>query len=212
MSSRFTIIVAGGSGTRMQTSEPKQFIVLCGCPILMHTIRIFADYCKDMPVIVVLPAEHIDLWKHLCRQYDFAIPHQVVEGGETRFHSVKNGLSALPDAGTVAIHDGVRPLVSRQTIATCFQEAELHGNAVPAIPVVDSVRETTEKGSRIIDRSKLLLIQTPQVFDIGLLKKAYDREYTPELTDDASVFEKAEHRSEERRVGKECRSRWSPYH
>ncbi len=193
MLSEFTIIVAGGSGSRMQSVEPKQFITLCGRPILMHTIREFTGYCKDMPIIVVLPAEYLDRWQYLCKQYDFTLPHRTVEGGSTRFHSVKNGLLILPDEGIVAIHDGVRPLVNQQTIATCFREAGVYGNAIPVTPVIDSVREISEGGNRMIDRSNLRLIQTPQVFDTKQLKKAYEQEYVSSFTDDASVFEKAGH-------------------
>ena len=189
----WAIIVAGGSGSRMQTDVPKQFLELCGKPVLMHTIKAFADACEGIRIIVALPSSQIGFWQELCSSRGFALPHEIVEGGSTRFHSVKNGLAALPDEGLVAIHDGVRPLTSRQTIVNCFAEAAKYGCAVPAVPVNESVREVSGQTSRMLDRSALRLIQTPQVFDIALLKKAYKQEYTPAFTDDASVFERAGH-------------------
>jgi len=189
----WAIIVAGGAGSRMQADVPKQFLELCGKPVLMHSIMAFADACEDIRIIVVLPSEQIEYWQELCRRHGFTLPHGISEGGSTRFHSVKNGLSQLPEEGLVAIHDGVRPLASRQTITGCFREAASYGCAVPVAPVNDSVREVSGQTSRILDRSTLRLIQTPQVFDIALLKKAYEQEYTPAFTDDASVFEKAGH-------------------
>jgi 2-C-methyl-D-erythritol 4-phosphate cytidylyltransferase len=187
----WAIIVAGGSGSRMQSGVPKQFLELCGRPILMHSIARFAD--EGIRIVVVLPSPQIGYWKELCGRYGFTWPHDMVDGGITRFHSVKNGLSMLSGKGLVAVHDGVRPLVSRQTITGCFREAASYGNAVPVVPVIDSVREVSGLTSRMLDRSALRLIQTPQVFDIALLKKAYEQEYTPTFTDDASVFEKAGH-------------------
>ena len=186
-----SIIVAGGSGSRMQADAPKQFLELCGKPILMHSITAFADACVDIRIIVVLPASQIENWQKLCIHYDFTLPHDIAEGGSTRFQSVKNGLFKLSGDGLVAIHDGVRPLAGRQTINDCFRGAAKYGCAVPVIPVTDSVREVSEHTSRMVDRSALRLIQTPQVFDITLLKKAYEQEYSPEFTDDASVFEKS---------------------
>ena len=185
------IIVAGGMGSRMQADLPKQFLELCGRPILIHSIMAFAEAINDIRVVVVLPAAQIEFWQKLCNRHEFTLPHDIVEGGATRFHSVKNGLSLLHDEGLVAIHDGVRPLVSKQTITGCFYEAAIHGCAVPVVPVIDSVREVTGSTSRMLNRTALRLIQTPQVFDIASLKKAYEQEYTPSFTDDASVFEKA---------------------
>jgi len=189
--SLWAIIVAGGSGSRMQTDVPKQFLELCGKPILIHSITTFSDACDDVRIIVVLPATQIENWQELCRRYDFTFSHDIVEGGNTRFQSVKNGLSRLSGEGLVAIHDGVRPLASRQTITGCFREAAIYGCAIPVLPVTDSVREISGTTNRMLDRSALRLIQTPQVFDITLLKKAYEQEYSPAFTDDASVFEKA---------------------
>ena len=189
----WAIIVAGGSGLRMQTEVPKQFLELCGKPVLMHVIAAFADACDGIRIIVVLPAAQIENWQALCRRHGFALPHVIAEGGDTRFQSVKNGLSLLSGDGLVAIHDGVRPLANRQTITGCFREAAISGCAVPALPVNDSVREVSGSTNRMLDRSALRLIQTPQVFDLTLLKKAYEQEYSPTFTDDAAVFEKAGH-------------------
>jgi 2-C-methyl-D-erythritol 4-phosphate cytidylyltransferase len=189
--SLFAVIVAGGSGVRMGSQIPKQFLELCRKPVLMHSITAFTDYRNDIHVVVVLPGSQTGYWKELCLRYNFVIPHELVEGGDTRFHSVRAGLSALPDTGLVAVHDGVRPLVSRETIDRCFQTALQYTNAVPTIKTADSIREIAEDGSRIIDRSKIRMVQTPQVFDLSLLKEAYKQEYTDDFTDDASVFERA---------------------
>ncbi len=192
-SDQWVIVVAGGSGSRMQSEVPKQFIELCSKPILMHSVAAFADYDKDIQIVVVLPSAQIDRWRELCRRYDFTVSHQITEGGDNRFRSVRNGLSMISDEGLVAVHDGVRPLVSRQTISSCFREAERYGNAVPTVRMIDAGREVSETGSHPVDRLKLRLIQTPQVFDIKLLKAAYDCDYSPDFTDDASVFERAGH-------------------
>jgi len=185
----WAIIVAAGSGTRMNSEIPKQFLELCGKPIVIRSIIAFADACDGIHPVVVLPPLQIGEWHKLCDKYNFRLPHKIVEGGFTRFQSVKNGLALIPDEGMVAIHDGVRPLVSRQTIINCFRESSIYGCAIPTIPVNDSVREISDHSSRILERSKLRLIQTPQVFDVAKLKKAYQQEYSPEFTDDASVFE-----------------------
>lgn len=193
MNQNCAIIVAGGSGSRMQTDVPKQFLEFCGRPVLMHTIMAFADACEGIRVIVVLPPLEIGYWRELCSRYGFTLKHETVGGGNTRFHSVKNGLSLVSGEGWVAIHDGVRPLVSRQTITGCFREAASYGCAVPVLPVTDSVREVSGLTGRMLDRSVLRLIQTPQVFEITALKKAYEQAYMPAFTDDASVFENAGH-------------------
>ena len=185
----WVIIVAGGVGSRMKGNVPKQFLEICGKPILMHSLLAFTNFCEGARLIVALPPSQFEKWHKLCEIHNFNLPHTVVEGGETRFHSVKNALILLPDNGYVAIHDGVRPLVSKQTILNCFRNAFIHECAVPAVPVNDSVREITGVKSKVLDRSKLCLIQTPQVFDIAKLKKAYNRDYSPEFTDDAAVYE-----------------------
>jgi 2-C-methyl-D-erythritol 4-phosphate cytidylyltransferase len=200
---KIVLIVAGGKGERMQSDIPKQFIEIAGKPILMHTIEAFARYDFDLPVFVVLPATQIEFWKNLCSKYSFKFSHQVVIGGETRFHSVKNGLEAVAEfllsissksqeennSVLVAVHDGVRPLVSVETIRRCFDEAEKFGSAIPSMDLVDSLRSIHTKYSQSLDRSAYKLVQTPQVFDFNILKKAYEQEFSPLFTDDASVVE-----------------------
>ncbi len=185
-----TIIVAGGSGQRMNTSTPKQFLLIQGLPILMHTIHAFHSYDPTMPIIVVLPEAEIDHWKHLCHTYQFNIPHTVTCGGPNRFQSVKNGLSKVPSQCTlVAIHDGVRPLVSHDTIAHCFDTAATEGTAIPVIDLVDSIRKVTAQASEHKDRNLYKIVQTPQVFNTKLLQNAYCQPYSALFTDDASVVE-----------------------
>ena len=188
------IIVAGGVGLRMKTDTPKQFLELSGKPVLIHSLMAFADVCEGSLPVVVMCHSQLERWKNLCKKHNFTMPHRIVGGGATRFYSVKNGLSAIPDEeqGLVAVHDAVRPLVSRKTIEECIKAAKKFGCAVPAIPVVDTVREVDyQNNNRMIDRAELRLIQTPQIFDIKLLKKAYKQEYTDDFTDCASVFERA---------------------
>jgi 2-C-methyl-D-erythritol 4-phosphate cytidylyltransferase len=188
---KFVIIVAGGTGTRMGSDVPKQFLLLAGEPLLMHTIRAFQQACPDAAVIVPLPADQITRWEELQKGHGFDVPHQVVAGGATRFHSVKNALSVLPADGIVAIHDGARPLVSSGLIRKAFAEAEAAGNAVPAVAVSESMRETKEGRNIPVDRSVYRLIQTPQVFLLSDAIPAYQQEYRPEFTDDATVMESA---------------------
>lgn len=184
------IIVAGGAGSRFKSKIPKQFLSLLGKPVLMHTIEAFFNYNHSLQIILVLPKQHTDYWKNLCKNYKFNIKHKIVWGGNTRFHSVKYALDTLESsASLVAIHDGVRPLVSKQTIKRCFFKAKQTGNAIPGIPPHDSVRQITENNNYIINRSLLKLIQTPQVFRIDNLKKAYEQDYREIFTDDASVLE-----------------------
>ncbi len=184
------IIVAGGSGKRFKSKIPKQFLELSGKAILMQTIEVFFNYDTSLQIILVLPEQHIEYWKNLCKKYNFKINHKIVLGGNTRFHSVKNALDTIPVSDNlVAIHDGVRPLVSTATIERCFAKAKKTGNAIPAIPPHDSVRLINKNTNRIINRSSLLLIQTPQVFRIDKLKQAYSQDYREIFTDDASVLE-----------------------
>ncbi len=185
----YVIVVAGGSGTRMRSVVPKQFLELAGKPILMHTLERFVAFDASIRIILVLPEDHQSTWKELCIRHAFTIKHSVVKGGETRFHSVKNGLSTISGDGIVAVHDGVRPLVSIATIRRCFEEAARTGNAIPCIPVHETVRQINGDSSRLIDRSALRLIQTPQVFEVRLLQQAFNQEYQPFFTDDASVLE-----------------------
>lgn len=186
----YAIIVAGGSGNRMGSEVPKQFLELAGKPILMHSIEKFYAYNSSISIIVVLPEAQQNYWKQLCTQFNFTISHQVVNGGQTRFHSVKNGLGIINDTnGIVAIHDGVRPFVSTSTLNNCFDTAAQLGNATPALPLQDSIRLVTEQTSKAMYRGNFKLIQTPQCFKATILKKAFEQEYNTNFTDDASVVE-----------------------
>ena len=187
---RYAIIVAGGRGLRMGGELPKQFLPLSGKPVLMRTLELFEGEVSR--IILVLPEDHIPFWEELCQRYHFTLPHTVALGGETRFHSVHSGLSHLPQAGLVAVHDGVRPLASRALIRRSFEEAERSGAALPAYPVTDSLRLRQEEGkSEAVDRSRYVAVQTPQTFDLGRLQQAYEQAYSPLFTDDASVYEAA---------------------
>ena len=189
MPDKFVIISAGGKGDRMGTSVPKQFLELEGFPVIMHTIRAFVEYSPQINIIIVLPETGLGHWDDLCNYYNFNIKHQTCTGGDTRFQSVKNGLAMIKEDGLVAIHDAVRPLVSPGLIGKCFLMAEQMGNAVPVTDVTDSVREVNGEENRPVDRSKFKLIQTPQVFEVSLIKKAYEQAYRPTFTDDAGVVE-----------------------
>lgn len=187
---KHTIIVAGGSGKRLGGPVPKQFQVVKGRPLLMWTIEAFHRYDTTMPVIVVLPRSHFDIWKALCMGHRFFLPHDVVAGGEQRWHSVKAGLEMVTGNGLVAVHDGVRPLLSVDLIGRCFDAAAVHAAAIPVVPVVPSIRETTADGSRALDRSRLLAVQTPQCFHADLLRKAFELPYNSTFTDEATLVEK----------------------
>lgn len=191
LTSKHTIlIVAGGRGTRMGGPQPKQFLELAGRPVLMHTLEAFDRWDASARLIVVLPEDQIDTWKRLCEAHVFGRIHRVVAGGETRFHSVRNGLDAVASDGLIAVHDGVRPLVAPSVIAACFAAAADGGAAVPVVPVVESVREVdADGGSRPVDRTRLRVVQTPQVFRADVLRAAYRLPYDPRFTDDASVVE-----------------------
>ncbi len=183
------IIVAGGSGKRMDSLIPKQFLELKKRPILMRTIDKFYEYDSGLEIVVVLPLKMVPIWDKACIEYDFNIVHKVAIGGESRYHSVKSGLFEVTPESLTAIHDGVRPLVSIDTITRCFNIAEEKGNAVPAIQPTESVRALTGTGNRVIQREDVQLIQTPQVFIWEQLENAYEQEFTSEFTDDASVVE-----------------------
>jgi 2-C-methyl-D-erythritol 4-phosphate cytidylyltransferase len=191
---KHVIIVGGGSGTRMNTPVPKQFMLLDGKPVLMHTVAKFAEADPDIQIIIVLRKDQIDFWKQLCKEYDFCISHQIAEGGETRFNSVKSGLTFVTLGSIVGIHDAARPLVNSKIIQTAFKAAEMYGNAVPAIPVLDSIRQIDSGLSIAVDRSKYCAIQTPQCFLSVVLLSAYEQEYKYTFTDDASVVEAAGHK------------------
>ncbi len=187
---KYTIIVAGGAGVRMGSVIPKQFILLSGIPLLMHTIKAFSN-CNLKEIITVIPLPFIDYWKSLCTQYEFEIPHTIVPGGLFRSESVIKGLSAITDdEAIVAIHDGVRPLVTEQIINQAFQLAEENGSAVPYIDITESVRYINKDENRQVDRDKYKIIQTPQCFSLSVLKRIYNTGKVHSFTDDASLVEK----------------------
>ena len=189
----YAIIVAGGKGLRMGGDVPKQFQLVGGRPVLMHTLQQFRNAIADLQIILVLPREQQDYWRERCRQYEFGVEHRVADGGQTRFHSVKNGLALIPDGeeGIVGVHDGVRPFASADLIRHCYAAAVEAEAVVPAVPVVESLRHE-ERGA--IDRKGYRLVQTPQTFSIPLLKAAYRQAYLETFTDDASVVEAYGHR------------------
>lgn len=190
---RFAILVAGGQGLRMGGDVPKQFLPLGGRPVLMHTIDRFREVFPDMHIIVVLPQGQHDYWHDLCRRHHLEGGFLTAPGGDTRFHSVLNGLNAIPadvSEGLVGVHDGVRPFVSRDTLRRCYEEAARSGTAVPVVPVVETLRHVSPDGeSMTVPRSDYRLVQTPQVFSLVLLRRAYRQPYAPQFTDDASVVE-----------------------
>jgi 2-C-methyl-D-erythritol 4-phosphate cytidylyltransferase len=188
---KFVIIVAGGSGNRMGSEIPKQFLELCGKPILQHTIQLFYDFDPGCSLILVLPEAQQLFWKSLCMKHSFALPHQVVTGGENRFNSVRNGLKLIDGEGIVLIHDGVRPLVSHQTIERCCRMTEKNGNAIPVLSINESLRKQKASGSESVDRTLYLSVQTPQTFHSEQILKAFEQDFDQEFTDDASVAEKA---------------------
>ncbi len=191
MSKNAVIIVAGGKGKRFQSNIPKQFLEISGKPVLMHTIEKFWAFDNDIKIILVLPENQINYWQKLCEQHKFSLPHTIVKGGRERFFSVKNGLQIVENEQVIAVHDGVRPLVSVQTIAKGFETASKYGSAVPVVPVTSSVRMIENGENFHIDRANLRIVQTPQVFKSDILKKSYSQNYTDFFTDDASVIEKA---------------------
>ncbi|MET3979467.1 2-C-methyl-D-erythritol 4-phosphate cytidylyltransferase [Mucilaginibacter sp. UYP25] len=190
--STYAVIVAGGSGSRMQSVLPKQFIELCGEPVLMHTIRAFKDSNSSPQIILALHTSYHELWSELCRKHSFSIPHTIIAGGETRFHSVKNAIDTIEDENAlIAVHDAVRPLVSTTIIDEAYQCAFSQGTAVTAVKSRDSIRQVNNGVSTSINRDNIYLVQTPQTFQSEILKKAYEQPYTNNFTDDASVVEQS---------------------
>ena len=189
----YALIVAGGKGTRIKSNVPKQFIELNGKPILLHTVEAFYRYSTSLAVILVLPEDDFEIWEAICKNFDFNEPVVLQQGGATRFQSVRNGLDKIEGEGLVAIHDGVRPLVSEDIIGASFRLAAIHHCAVAAVRLKESIRMTDQDNTKAVDRSRFRLIQTPQTFDVQLIKKAYRMREDASLTDDASVAEKAGH-------------------
>lgn len=192
----YIIIVAGGKGLRMGGDLPKQFMPLHGKPVLMHTIERFRAYSDELKIILVLPHEQQDYWRQICQKHNFTVEHTVVDGGQTRFNSSQNGVAAVPDdaTGVIGIHDGVRPFVSEETIARCFEAARQFGAALPVLPVTDTLRRVTDDGGYNVQRNDYRTVQTPQTFDAQLLKQAFKQPYSDNFTDDASVVEALGHK------------------
>ncbi len=190
---KYAVIVAGGSGQRMGSKIPKQFLEMRGRPILMHTLQTFHDFPEKIKLVLVLPQPYIAKWKQLCRYYNFSIPVTLQAGGKSRFESVKKGLEIISGEGLVAIHDGVRPLVDHPLIRRSFQTAQKYNSAVATIPLKNSLRQITDTGSKSVERSQFRLVQTPQTFNLSLIKQAYGVREQAEFTDDASVWEAAGH-------------------
>ncbi|MBO5856443.1 MAG: 2-C-methyl-D-erythritol 4-phosphate cytidylyltransferase [Alistipes sp.] len=189
MGKRGVIIVAGGSGKRMQSAIPKQFMLLGGMPVVARTINTFSDALPGAEIVVVLPEEHLAMWKNLAARFDVAV-HKCVAGGKERFHSVKAGIDALSDNVTsIAVHDGVRALISKKLIIRATLAVEDNEAVIPVINVVDSYRRVTADGSEIVPRSELRIVQTPQIFKSETLRRAYEQEFDASFTDDASVVE-----------------------
>jgi 2-C-methyl-D-erythritol 4-phosphate cytidylyltransferase len=183
---KVAIIVAGGKGVRMNSNIPKQFILLNSTPVLMHTISKFSHLDE---VILVVPKTQKEYWNSLCKTHNFNIPHTIVEGGKTRFHSVKNGLEKVNNNSIVAIHDGVRPLISTKLINSLITEPKNGIGVIPILPVKDSIRKVKGENSIHIDRSNLYKVQTPQCFLSSDMKEAYTQAFSDTFTDDASIFE-----------------------
>ena len=185
----YALIVAGGSGSRMQSDIPKQFIEINGLPILMRTINAFHRYSEALKIILVIPEDQFSIWHDLVKRYHFSTPCQLVNGGKTRFNSVKNGLDAIKGDGLVAIHDGVRPFVSSKIINKSYESAKEFGSGIAAVSPKDSIRLVSESGNRNVNRDDYRLMQTPQTFIVDEIKRAYREAANNNFTDDASVFE-----------------------
>lgn len=193
---KYAVVVAGGKGTRMQAAMPKQFLLLGGRPILMRAIEAFKSYDSAVQIIIVLPKPEQIRWQRLCEEYEFRVPCRIAEGGASRFQSVANALGLIPDDepdALIAVHDGVRPFVTKSIISACFEAAERAGAAVPVIELADSLRKVDGSTSVAVSRSDYRAVQTPQTFRADVLKRAYRLPFRPEFTDDASVVEASGH-------------------
>lgn len=186
----YALIVAGGTGSRMNSDIPKQFLPLLSKPVLMHTIQAFYQSDLKPEIIVALNRNYFNYWEELCDTHQFSIPHQLVEGGDERFHSVKNGIESLAENSIVAVHDALRPLISNELITRAFLEAQEKGTAVAAVTSRDSIRQQQGEKTVALERKTIFIVQTPQVFSYETLKNAYGQAYDSSFTDDASVVEK----------------------
>ncbi len=192
--SKIAIIVAGGSGTRMGSTMPKQFLELAGKPVLYHTISAFVAAYPDMQVVLVVPEAHFEPARQVLACFDTPPPVTLIQGGETRFHSVKNGLQQVQGKSVVFVHDGVRPLLTTALIRHCYEQTLLHGNAIPVTDMKDSVREVNGEGNKARNREQFRIIQTPQTFLSEQLLPAFELPYDPLFTDEATVVERMGHR------------------
>lgn len=188
---RYAIILAGGRGLRMGSYLPKQFLLLDGRPVLMRTMDAFYEYDTDISIILVLPEDQMDFWRDLCRLHKFSIPYRLTKGGQTRFDSVLNGLAETGGEGLIAVHDGVRPLITSNLIDRCYQAASIFGAVVPVTGVVESIRKVDGDSSVAVSREDFWLVQTPQVFNAEILHESYNNAPHKNFTDDASVVEYA---------------------
>ena len=186
---KFALIVAGGSGSRMNLTVPKQFVEINGLPILMHTILAFLKFDSEFEIVLVRPKNQTKTWEQLCKNHNFTPKMLLAEGGETRFESVKNGLDRIAEDGIVFIHDGVRPMVTAETLENCLLSAIKNGNALPVVKVTESLRFSENTNNKSVDRSKYFLVQTPQTFRVQQIKDAYNQQESTNFTDDASVLE-----------------------
>jgi len=191
---KYAIIVAGGSGKRMGSNTPKQFIEIAKAPILMHSINKFTKADKTIKIILVLPENQHNYWNKLIIKYNFKTKHTLVNGGEERFHSVLNGLKHIRKDSFVAIHDGVRPLVSTNTINNCFKAVINNKAVIPVIPVIESIRKKEGNTNFAVNRDNYVTVQTPQVFDSNIILNAYEQAFNSTFTDDASVVEQLGHK------------------
>ena len=183
---KVALIVAGGKGERMNTDIPKQFLLLNGTPILIHTLKQFSQFEE---IVLVLPHSQFDYWRELCSNYNFTQKHILVAGGTSRFYSVKNGLEKIDENSVIAIHDGVRPLISTKLIDSLITKTKNGVGVIPIVPVKDSIRKVKGENSVHLDRSNLYKVQTPQCFLSADIQKAYTQDFSDTFNDDASVFE-----------------------
>ena len=190
MKTRSIVITAAGTGKRMGSDIPKQFLLLAGKPVLMHTIELLYRYSPESQLVLTLPEDHMEDWKALCRAHDFKVELEIVPGGKERYHSIRRALEKCTGE-LIAVHDGVRPLVSEETLDRLFEAAEMQTAVVPVVQVKDSLRRTDSGGSHAVPRSEYRIVQTPQVFDADVLRKAYALPFDDSLTDDASLVERS---------------------
>lgn len=190
MSSFSIIITAGGIGTRMGGDLPKQFLEIAGKPILLHTLELFHTYNPDTQLVITLPPDWKSFWNDLLKKHNCTISHQIIDGGGERYFSIKNAL-AICTGEFIVVHDGVRPLVSRETLNRCFDAVEIYGQVIPVIPIKESLRQLFDDTSRTVKRSEYCLVQTPQCFRADVLREAYEIPFHVGITDDASLVEEA---------------------